>query len=332
MVWKMKSAEMKKKGFSCFFIGLSIFLLFYVIKDFSYIDFKNQIVRIDWKMMVVASFSLLISAWFRNLRWLMAFVAMGYKVNKKHSFSALLLSYPANIIIPQSSFFIRASYLKKTSGIPIGQCFGTIIGEKLLDSLVIFGLFFFLLFSNLKHTFNSLEFNKLYILIFIFSVLLVIYTIKKCFPLLGIKFRNYTNQQLLTLKTGLVGTLLIRKKALFVFYTIMIWLPYFAIFYFLLVGSVFIEFNSFVLSVELGVMANISWIFPTQGGVGSYHLLISEIMLMNGFDSINSTFFAFFSHLYLISLDIIGGILVFLFNFTLILNLFSPNSHYVLKL
>lgn len=307
----------KKRIWTCVLLGISVMLLYYVLRDVKYKDFMKQTAKVDLKMVGFAGICMLLSAWFRSLRWLMLFSPLGYQIKKSQAFSALLLSYPANLIIPQSSFFVRAGYLRKISGVPFTECLGTIIAEKLMDGLVVFGLFFVFMFSNFSFQVSIFQNYKLYLGI-IFCGFII-------FKLASFFFKTYLNDrwqsimtairnQLSNFKIGLMTAKKVGNKTLFVFYTLAIWLPYFAIFYFLLKGSVAGDFIDIKLPVELAVMANIGWIFPTQGGLGSYHFFITQIMQSRGFENLQAVFFAFFSHLFIISNDLLLGLYVILFN------------------
>lgn len=103
---------MTKKNFiSIVFFSVSVALFYYVLKDLKYKDFIKQSSKVEWKMVGLSAVCMILSTWFRNLRWLILFRPLGYKIKKSHALYALLLSYPANLLIPQSSFFVRASYL-----------------------------------------------------------------------------------------------------------------------------------------------------------------------------------------------------------------------------
>lgn len=152
----------KKRIWTYVFLSISVLLLYYVLRDVKYKDFMKQTTKVDLKMVGFAGICMSLSAWFRNLRWLVLFSPLGYKIKKGQAFSALLLSYPANLIIPQSSFFVRASYLRKMSGIPFSECLGTIIAEKLMDGLVVFGLFFIFMFSDFSFQTSIFQNYRLY--------------------------------------------------------------------------------------------------------------------------------------------------------------------------
>lgn len=313
----------KKKVVSYVLLGFSIVLIYYVYKDVKFKDFMRQASRIEWKMVAFSGVSMLLSAWFRNLRWVMLLSPLGYKIKKSDAFSALLLSYPANLIIPQSSFFVRASYLKKKSGVPFINCLGTIIAEKIMDGLVVFSFFFLFMFSNLKGDFSFSSNYRNYLIIvpvFLATLFLAGLFLKSVFPNLWRRLQFIISRQLYNLKQGLSTVKNIENKGLLVFNTFMIWLPYCAIFYFLLKASVLPGIVAFKLPIELAAMANIGWIFPTQGGLGSFHFFIAKIMELRGFEIDQAAFFAFFSHFMIISGDVFFGAAVLLANFSTVKN------------
>lgn len=316
----------KKRIWTCVFLSISVLLLYYVLRDVKYKDFMKQTAKVDLKMVGFASICMLHSAWFRNLRWLMLFSPLGYVIKKGQAFSALLLSYPANLIIPQSSFLVRASYLRKMSGVPFGECLGTIIAEKLMDGLVVFGLFFMFMFSSFSFQISFFQNLRLYFAILLFVVVFFLvgrFFFKTYFHNRWQHFINLIRSQLSHFRIGLLTSKKVENKPLLFLYTLAIWLPYFAIFYFLLKGSVAKDFIDFKLPIELAVMANIGWIFPTQGGLGSYHFFIAHIMQSHGFENLQAVFFAFFSHTFIIFNDFILGLYIVLINRTIVFNLFN---------
>lgn len=319
---------MRKKLFSITLFSFSIFLLCYVLKGFKFEDFKLQTSKVEWRLVCFSAASMLLSSWFRNLRWLLLLHPLGFKIKRNQAFSALLLSYPANLIFPQSSFFVRATFLKKISGVSFGQCLGTIFAEKVMDGIVIFGLFFTFLFS--KITFNyEVKYSDRFLLEL--GILGGIALILCSFLIKSFYFKFWSNAksqvigQMGKFNTGLKTILEITNKKVFLLYTILIWIPYFAIFYFLIKGSVLKDLIGFKLPLELAVMANIGWIFPTQGGLGSYHFCISKIMQINGFAKNLSVFFAFFSHTFIVMFDILLGFLVAILNLKVLKNIFWKN-------
>jgi uncharacterized protein (TIRG00374 family) len=315
---------MQKKVSSIVVLGISLLLVYYVFKDIPYQQFVRQTTKVNWEMVGLAVLCLLASAWFRNLRWLMLFSPLGYSLSQKQGLAALLLSYPANLLIPQSSFFVRASYIKKESEASFTASLGTILAEKAMDGLVVFGLFFIFLFSSFASTIPSIS-NSSFLIILLVSVIftfLLTYLYKKNKG----KWKQKISQQLGQLRTGLLTILQVKHLPLFLLYTFLIWLTYFGIYFFLLRATVSPVFWGLQLPVDISVMANVGWIFPTQGGVGSYHFFVSKVVQLYNYLPVEAAFFAFFTHLFIIGNDVFWGVLVLLFNRDKVVSLAELNA------
>jgi uncharacterized protein (TIRG00374 family) len=315
---------MQKKVSSIVVLGISLLLVYYVFKDIPYQQFVRQTTKVNWEMVGLAVLCLLASAWFRNLRWLMLFSPLGYSLSQKQGLAALLLSYPANLLIPQSSFFVRASYIKKESEASFTASLGTILAEKAMDGLVVFGLFFIFLFSSFASTIPSIS-NSSFLIILLVSVIftfLLTYLYKKNKG----KWKQKISQQLGQLRTGLLTILQVKHLPLFLLYTFLIWLTYFGIYFFLLRATVSPVFWGLQLPVDISVMANVGWIFPTQGGVGSYHFFVSKVVQLYNYLPVEAAFFAFFTHLFIIGNDVFWGVLVLLFNRDKVVSLAELNN------
>lgn len=317
---------MQKKVSSIIFLSISLFLVYYVFKDIPFKQFVQQIHEIHWGMVVLAVFCLLASAWFRNIRWMMLFKPLGYKITQKQALFSLLLSYPANLIIPQSSFFVRASYIKKVSHASFTASFGTILAEKAMDGIVVFGLFFIFLFSSFSFSYSfptlSIYHLTLSAVTFLLIFLVFTYVLKRNKSQWVHKIKVQIDQ----LKTGLSTIQQVQHLSLFLFHTCLIWATYFGIYFFLLRATVSPSFAGIQLPIDISVMANVGWIFPTQGGVGSYHFFVSKVMRMHDYLPVEAAFFAFFTHLFIIGNDVIWGVLVLLFNRDKVVSLAELNT------
>ena len=116
------------------------------------------------------------------------------------------------------------------------------------------------------------------------------------------------------------------QKSLYVFYTLFIWTMYYLMSYCMFFST---EATS-SLGIEAGfvvlVMASISMIIPTPGGIGSYHLFISyTISLYNIDDSIGKSF-SFMVH----SLQLLIICLMGIISTLIILSILSKKNNYSL--
>ena len=110
----------------------------------------------------------------RAYRWNYLLQPLGYTPKFYNNVMAVGISYLMNVFIPRSGEVSRALAVKKYEHIPFEKAFGTIVAERVVDTIIL--LFFVILaFSVQYHTLK--DFVITYVdptkIIIIFSVLLV---------------------------------------------------------------------------------------------------------------------------------------------------------------
>ena len=74
---------------------------------------------------------------------------MGHRPSPARSVHAVAFSYFANAFVPRSGEVARCAALNQTDDIPVDQLFGTVITERVVDFVMLFGLVGFALLTNL---------------------------------------------------------------------------------------------------------------------------------------------------------------------------------------
>ena len=116
-------------------------LLFYAFKNVQLDDFlsKLNLTRYGW---VIGSMLLSLVAYAsRAYRWQLLLRAADQKVSTFRLTLAVFVGYLANLAFPRLGEVVRCVVLKKTNQIPVSLSIGTVVTERIIDSLV---LFFFL--------------------------------------------------------------------------------------------------------------------------------------------------------------------------------------------
>ena len=125
---------------------LSLIFAFGII----YLLFKNQDpiqlieeikrVNIEWVVL-----SMIFGGWAivnRGLRWIVLIDALGYKSSKSNAIGAVAILYFTNLFIPRGGEITRCTSMNQVEKIPIEKLFGTIIIERIIDFVFLFGLMF----------------------------------------------------------------------------------------------------------------------------------------------------------------------------------------------
>ena len=85
----------------------------------------------------------------RGIRWNLLLAPMGHRPSPARSVHAVAFSYFANAFVPRSGEVARCAALNQTDDIPVDQLFGTVITERVVDFVMLFGLVGFALLTNL---------------------------------------------------------------------------------------------------------------------------------------------------------------------------------------
>jgi hypothetical protein len=182
--------------------------------------------------------------------------------------------------VPRSGEISRALVLKKYNDVPFDKAFGSIIAERIVDMVILFGLIivaFFVQYDVLK-TFvldkvplkNLILFMVIGLVLFVTFILLYLYSKVKFIKKLKIKISG--------LKEGILSIFHMQKKWSYLGHTIFIWFTYIYMFYIgLLVIS---ETSSLPLSAVITsfIVGSVAIAF-TNSGFGSYPFLMAKILL-----------------------------------------------------
>jgi uncharacterized protein (TIRG00374 family) len=274
-------------------------LLLYLV--FSKIDLAamvEELKKADYRFIVASMLISLLAHLSRAYRWNLLMKSAGYSVKLFHSFQAVLVAYFANMAFPRLGEVSRCSIVKKTDNVPLEISLGTVITERIVDVIMsglLLGLCFLLEFNRLKALFISLFWDKIstlfgnmmgiWILLtaFIFFISICVWILYKNWH--KIASTNLVAKVLELLKGLLKGLLSIKSlenKWQFVFHSFFIWFIYFFITYIIF----FSMEDTSSLGMTAGLVAMVLGAFgmaaPVQGGIGTYHIMVSSALLIYG--------------------------------------------------
>lgn len=88
----------------------------------------------------------LVIAWLshfsRAYRWKYMLEPLGYKPKVSSLYHSVMIGYIINLTIPRSGEFARAGFLAKKENVPFEKSFGTIVAERVIDVIMLLGVFF----------------------------------------------------------------------------------------------------------------------------------------------------------------------------------------------
>jgi len=117
-------------------LGLGGGLLYWVLRDYSWEALRGVSWR--WEWFGGAALVMALAHGFRAWRWQLFLRANGQvSVSLREAFLALMAGYLVNLGIPRAGEIVRCSLLYRTRRLPLEVSFGTVVGERLLDVLLL---------------------------------------------------------------------------------------------------------------------------------------------------------------------------------------------------
>ncbi len=258
------------------FFGLliSFIALIWVFHDFNFSSFKSILKDIDIIFLVYASILLWISNWFRGLRWSYLFKKEEL-VSASYLYRAGLIGYFGNNVLPlRMGEILRCHIVSQQYSLSRSYIFGTVIIERLLDTLTLCILAFILLF-----VYPLSEAIKSYVVLGI-TISFIIVSLSFLFLLFIPNTQDSSNSVLQFFFNIISGLKSIRKdKTIIIFFlSILIWSIY--LFDVYLIQKAFHFALSWSQILTILVLSTLVFAIPSAPGmVGTYHAAVKYIMV-----------------------------------------------------
>jgi uncharacterized protein (TIRG00374 family) len=296
------------------------------------VDLKNILndlkeVNYFWvAMSVLASLVAFVS---RAHRWNMLIEPLGYHPKLKNTTYALMVGYFANLAIPRIGEVTRCGSLSKAEKVPFEGLLGTVIVERAIDVICLLLLILLtavLEFNRLgsflmESVWNPIQekaqsYLSTYLIFIIAFVALIVLTVV-FFLMRSKKKENGAFAKVLNLINGVITGLRsigrLKRPGAFMFHTALIWFMYFLMAYtcfFALPATSNLTMTAGLFVLVVGGMGMTA---PVQGGIGTYHLLVSQGLILYGLTKEHGLSFATLMHTsQTLVVILFGGISLFL--------------------
>jgi glycosyltransferase 2 family protein len=275
--------------------SIAIFLLWWSLSGLSdkdVKDIKEALSKANYLLLLPVFLVLLLSHFFRALRWKQLIKPMGYDPSVFYLTCGVLIGYIGNQLIPRAGEVLRCTAISKPTKVPPEKLIGTIVAERAFDIccllLITIGVFYheWVYISTYAHEIGDAirsgifeKKGKGWIALIVAVVIIVMYLLYRRYR--THKVGGFLVKIFKGLAQGLTSIKNVKNKFLFLVYTICIWVCYAAATY---VGCMAIEETS-----HLGVFAALSMlIFGTfgiivaPGGLGAYPIAIQKTLSLYG--------------------------------------------------
>lgn len=288
-----------------FVLGLGILWWMYRGTDWS--DFGHYVLHeMNWWWMLLSLAFGILPQMARAWRWKMALEPLGEHPRRTSCTDAIFMSYAASLVIPRVGEVTRCGTLKTADGVSFTKSLGTVVTERLVDSLLMLlftGIAFLLqlpmFLRFLKETNTNIgdllyRFTGTgYIVTFI---CLVAALIAGFVAIRRFSFFKKGRDMLRDMWEGVLSLRKVRNLPLYLFYSVLIWVGYFLHFY--------IAFFSFDFTAHLSIGAaflifcvgTFAVLVPTPNGAGPWHFAVKTMLVLYGVAETQAIMFALTVH------------------------------------
>jgi len=316
--------DKKKIVRSILFFLLGAFIFWYVYRDLELSELGNQLHNLKWKWIALSLLFNLLSQYIRALRWKSLIIPMNYFPKTINLFLSVLVMSVTNLIIPRAGEIARLGAVNRVEKIPFSKLFGTALVERLTDLLILILIAVSLLawqFDNFQRmislpgiNLNSGE-NKGWLTgagIFIL-VIIILYFISVKFGWKK-KITGRLKKFGRNLAEGFSTISRVESKALYIIYSLFIFLLYFAMMYVLIYAYPPVDDLSLGQAAFTFGFSTLAFLIPVQAGIGAWHYLVIQSLLMFGIGSSAGKVFALVAHSFTLMVYlIIGSIAIIVF-------------------
>ena len=284
-----------------FVLGLGI--LWWMYRGTNWSDFGHYVLHeMNWWWMLLSLAFGILPQMARAWRWKMALEPLGEHPRRTSCIDAIFMSYAASLVIPRVGEVTRCGTLKTADGVSFTKSLGTVVTERLVDSLLMLlftGIAFLLqlpmFLRFLKETNTNIgdllyRFTGTgYIVTFI---CLVAALIAGFVAIRRFSFFKKGRDMLRDMWEGVLSLRKVRNLPLYLFYSVLIWVGYFLHFY--------IAFFSFDFTAHLSIGAaflifcvgTFAVLVPTPNGAGPWHFAVKTMLVLYGVAETQAIMFA----------------------------------------
>lgn len=304
---------------------IAVALLFFAFRGVDLKKTIQDILHANMFWVSLSAFLSLIAMVSRAYRWNLLIESAGYSSPLRKTFYSLAVGYFANLALPRLGEVSRCGSLSKATSIPFTNLLGTVIVERIIDVISLLICIMLAAILEYKKLGNFLQHNILQpiidkfqkmlgspimiaalVILFIAFIVLIAWLIKRS------KEKGHPSKWVDLGKSfidGLRSVAQLKKPWLFIFHSVFIWALYFLggyVCFFALPPTSNLELSAALLIL---VASGLGMSAPVQGGIGAFHLLVSQGLILYGLSQQEGLTFATLLHGIQLMLVVIVGVI-----------------------
>ncbi len=302
----MKQGIFKTLKFISFFL-LGILIFWMVYKDQDIKRIKSILTNdVNYFWIVVSLVLGLLSHVSRTIRWNLLIEPLGRKPRLLNTFLAVMVGYLMNLALPRMGEISRCGVLARYEKISFTKLIGTVVVERLIDVLMLLLLLVVVVLTQfgqvLEFLNNNPEVNEKLQKVIYSPVLiggLLFFLVVLWISRHKIRESSFMKKAMGFVKQFIEGFRTIgrmKKKGIFIFHSLFIWLLYYLMLYCVFFSFGFTSHLMPLAGLTVFVLGSFGMVAPVQGGIGAWHFMVIEGLALYGVDRADGKVFALLAH------------------------------------
>ena len=288
-------------------LALGAFILVWLYRGFDFVR-VGEVLRhgMDYGWMAVTLVFGVLSHVVRGVRWKLTLEPLGERPRIRNCVYAIFISYAANLVVPRVGEVSRCGVLARYDGVSFTKSLGTVVTERLIDTLCVclltglalalqlpvFSRFFRDTGTDLGALPQVLTSAHFYIILLcVAGVGVLLWRLLRTYSFFA-KVKDVVRN----VWTGVLSLRRVRNMPLFVAYTALIWLCYYLQFYLSFYCFGFTDGLGPEVGLVLFVVGSIAVVVPTPNGAGPWHFGVITMMVLYGIGQEDAGVFALLVH------------------------------------
>jgi uncharacterized protein (TIRG00374 family) len=290
-----------------FAIGVLIFWMIY--RKIEMKELAKALREVNYFWIVVSVFFGFLSNLSRAIRWKMLIKPLGYNPRLSNTFMSIFVLYFVNLIIPRAGEVARCTVISRTDKIPFTKLVGTVFVERMADFIMLVVLSIIIFAMNIpiiaqfftdhpemtEKIWGLITFKNIIFLILIISAIVFILRYVR-----GRLRKSHRKGKLAEIKEhfilGLKSIMHMENKWYFIGHTAFIFFMWLMMLY-----VIFLSYSPTAhLTIRNGMvvflMGGLAMLAPIQGGIGPWHFMVYETLLLYGVPIDQGKIFALIAH------------------------------------
>ena len=315
----LKSKIIKTLKFLAF-LALGILLFWLVYKDQDAERLKSILKNdVNYWWVWLSLFIGFLSHISRTMRWNLMIEPLGKKPRMLNTFLAVMVGYLMNLVLPRMGEISRCGVLARYEKMSFTQLIGTVVVERIIDVIMLllltlvvivgqFGQVLQFLDNNpdVKEKLGNVAFSPWVVVVLIVLAIIFYFSRKRMKKTTAFaKVRDILTKFV----EGLKSIKDMKNKWAFIFHSVFIWVMYYLMLYVVFFSFGFTSHLSAIAGLTAFVFGSYGMVAPVQGGIGAWHFMVVQALMVYGIDKSDGMVFALLAHTSMTGMMIVLGLI-----------------------